>query len=91
MEAVRLNSFTKEESKQRILHKAKGLKQGLDLFKASLVKAKQQQRPVIATYLKTGEQVEIQSIKKASKKLHCNVYYAIKTGKVIQGYKLSYK
>ena len=91
MQTIRLNSFTKEESKQKILHKAKGLKQGLDLFKASLDKAKQQQRPIIATYLKTGQQVEIQSIKKASKKLHCNVYYAIKTGKEIQGYKLSYK
>ncbi len=29
METIRLNSFTKEESKERILHKAKGLKQGL--------------------------------------------------------------
>ncbi|OIL58338.1 hypothetical protein ATX23_09240 [Oenococcus oeni] len=91
METIRLNSFTKEESKQKILHKAKGLKQGLDLFKASLDKAQKQQKPIIATYLKTGEQVEIQSIKKAGKKLHCNVYYAIQTGKEVQGYKLSYK
>ncbi|MGL2324299.1 hypothetical protein ACFIVM_02995 [Oenococcus oeni] len=91
MEAVRLNSFTKEESKEKILHKAKGLKQGLDLFKASLDKAKKQQRPIIATYLETGEQVEIESVRKASKKLHCNAYYALKTGKEIKGYKLSYK
>ncbi|OIM82941.1 hypothetical protein, partial [Oenococcus oeni] len=75
METIRLNSFTKEESKENILQKAKGLKQGLDLFKASLDKAKKQQRPIIATYLETGEQVEIKSVRKASKKLHCNAYY----------------
>ena len=91
MEAVRLNSFTKEESKEKILQKAKGLKQGLDLFKASLDKAKKQQRPIIATYLETGEQVEIESVAQASKKFHTNVYPALKTGKAIQGYKLSYK
>ncbi|PDH79082.1 hypothetical protein AO499_06860 [Oenococcus oeni] len=91
MEAVRLNSLTKEESKEKILQKAKGLKQGIDLFKASLDKAKKQQRPIIATYLETGEQVEIESVRKASKKLHCNAYYALKTGKEIKGYKLSYK
>ncbi|AZZ60057.1 hypothetical protein DSM07_01310 [Oenococcus sp. UCMA 16435] len=92
MEAIRLSSFTKEESKQTILHKAKGLKQGIDLFKASLDKAKNNKnRLVIATYIETGEQVEIESVRKASKKLHCNAHYALKTGKEIQGYKLSYK
>ncbi|OIL07619.1 hypothetical protein ATW91_09660, partial [Oenococcus oeni] len=75
METVRLNSFTKEESKENILQRAKGLKQGIDLFKASLDKAKKQQKAVIATYLETGEQVEIESVRKASKKLHCNAYY----------------
>ncbi|WP_219334930.1 hypothetical protein [Oenococcus oeni] len=50
MEAVRLNSFTKEESKEKILQKAKGLKQGLDLFKASLDKAKKQQRPIFVVF-----------------------------------------
>ncbi|MHA5104182.1 hypothetical protein R5R40_09250 [Oenococcus oeni] len=91
MEAVRLNSFTKEESKENILQKAKGLKQGLDLFKASLDKAKKQQRPIIATYLETGEQVEIESVSKANKAFHRNINYALKNGKAIQGYKLSYK
>ncbi|MFT8753282.1 MAG: hypothetical protein ABF750_09305 [Oenococcus oeni] len=91
MQTIRLNSFTKEESKQRILHKAKGLKQGLDLFKATLDKAKKQQKPIIATYIKTGEQVEIESVAQASKKFHANVYPALKTGKEIKGYKLSYK
>ncbi|MHA5102282.1 hypothetical protein R5Q19_05560 [Oenococcus oeni] len=91
METVRLNSFTKEESKQRILRKAKGLKQSIDLFKASLDKAKKQQRPIIATYLETGEQVEIESVAQTSKKFHTNVYPALKTGKEIKGYKISYK
>ncbi|KGH55248.1 hypothetical protein ACFIU9_08255 [Oenococcus oeni] len=91
METVRLNSFTKEESKENILQRAKSLKQGIDLFKASLDKAKKQQKPVIATYMETGEQVEIESVRKASKKLHCNAHYALKTGKEIKGYKLSYK
>ena len=91
MQIVRHSRFTKEEDKQQILQRSKALKQNIDLYKDSLDKAKKQQKPIIATYLKTGEEVEIQSIKKAGKKLHCNVYYAIQTGKEVQGYKLSYK
>ncbi|EJN93094.1 hypothetical protein [Oenococcus oeni] len=83
--------YTSEESDETVRRVAKGMKQGIHLFKASLDKAKKQQKPVIATYLETGEQVEIKSLKEAGKKLHCSAYYAIKTGKEIKGYKLSYK
>ena len=82
---------TQEESEARMKRYTKSIKQGIELAKRSRERAGKQRKPVIATYLETGEQVELPSIKEASKRLHCSVYYAIKTGHPVKGYRLEYK
>ncbi|MDN6899543.1 hypothetical protein [Oenococcus sicerae] len=82
---------TNEEKVARLKRYTKSFKQGIKFAKQSRERAGKQRKPVIATYLETGEQVELPSIKQASKRLHCSAYYAIKTGHHVQGYRLEYK
>ena len=82
---------TQEESEASMKHFAESFKQGVAFAKRSKERAGKQRKPVIATYLETGEQVELPSLKETSKRLHCNAAYAIKTGNTVQGYKLAYK
>lgn len=82
---------TQAESEIAMKHFVKSFKQGLRFAQQSRERAGKQRKAVIATYLETGEQVELPSLKETSKRLHCNALYAIKTGRPVQGYRLEYK
>lgn len=84
-------AITQEESEASMKQIAESFKQGIEFAKQSRERAGKQRKPVIATYLETGEQVELPSLKETSKRLHCNAAYAIKTGHPVQGYRLEYK
>ncbi|MFT8916523.1 MAG: hypothetical protein ABF899_01510 [Oenococcus sp.] len=82
---------TQEESEASMKRFAESYKRSVKFAKQSRERAGKQRKPVIATYLETGEQVELPSIKQASKRLHCSAAYAIKKGNTVQGYRLEYK
>ncbi|WP_439424856.1 hypothetical protein ACKP2L_05440 [Oenococcus alcoholitolerans] len=82
----RAHNRTNKEIKEMILRKAKSLQISNNLYLESLEIHKRLSKPVIATYISTGEEIEFSSVARATRKFGHDVRTLIKSGKPMDGY-----